>query len=240
MVKVAYYCTASYTEVGAIDKFLNKINCSLKYERKFPVVSKPAPKIGRCYPEPQCQCLGATGSFLVEKMIERIRSYPPDAEVILLIDDADCKFSSKNDWILWCASVENSIREILNRDIKFVMLLASPEIEIWFVADRTNTFDKIYKDFCAVLNASINSLLQVAPDIEFFGMPQKAAGGCQIKLSEQIQSIIDSITPSLNPRGQRYSKRRHGVEMLAHANPQVVASHCRIFFRDGYNALVHL
>ena len=72
--RAGYFCTAGYTETGGIEPFLKRLNGSIDWQRCFPAVDKPAPKLNRPYPTPvQGPSHGATGSHLVDRMLGILR-----------------------------------------------------------------------------------------------------------------------------------------------------------------------
>lgn len=197
MVKVAYYVTGGHTECGAIESFLGKINRNIKYERRFPAVNKPAAKIDRLHPVPVPADQGITGESLVDRMLDRLEQFPPDADYILLIDDTDCLFSCESDLIKYASKISEKINKLHPEKYTLLTLFQSPEIESWFVADRNNSFAVLYPEIKDILNRYLNSLYDGIDMIELFGQP-RTASGCSKKLSVLIDDFMRSISTSTN------------------------------------------
>jgi len=229
---VGYFCTGGYTEVGGIQYFLEKINPNIQWERCFPTALKPNPKFKRIDSAPCSEHSGVTGNDLVQKMLERIRhpSFEHDHryDYILLIDDLDCRFYSKtnqdiNEEII---DIAGQVEAALGRKVNFKALFASPEVEVWFVADWTESFGKEYPKYQHRLRTIVNRIIRnYISNIEQFGEPLEN-GSCKYKLSEIIQNGFSSYV--------RYSKRINGGSMLKRIRPEVVERMCRIYFSDVY------
>jgi hypothetical protein len=94
---------------------------------------------------------GVTGTTLVDKMRERLekhyRGAGCDIDVVVVIDDADCRFLREGalDLATWAKEMEQQVRAWTERPkLRFVPLLASPEIEAWLLADWQEGFGKEY------------------------------------------------------------------------------------------------
>ncbi len=72
MIKIGYFCTGGYTEIGAIQSFLEKINSNVYWERCFPTADKPCLVRGRMNSTPIASYNGITGSALIDMMYDRL------------------------------------------------------------------------------------------------------------------------------------------------------------------------
>src|SRR5690606_12430655 len=115
----------------------------------------------------------------------------------------------------------------LRRKVNFEVLFASPEIEVWFVADWANSFEKEYpKRYHHPLGIKVNEIIKdYVKSIEQFGEPLEN-GSCKYKLSEIIHSGFSDYV--------RYSKKVNGGSMLKRIRPEVVEKMCRIYFSNEY------
>jgi hypothetical protein len=236
VVKVALFHTGGHTETGALQPFLEKISDNLEFERYFPHCKKRGPKFGRLYPTPDPAHSGCTGQTLIRAMFDILsdKTFSIEADAILLVDDADCRFTSKAEWEWFCNDLRLSIATTYGREIPFIALFAAPEIEAWFVADWNNSFQRRYgKNVASALLRQLKGLN--VPDkfkIEFYGHPELPGGGCTDKLSEKICNAMFEL-----PHSVSYNKRFDGVEMLRKLNPATVAESCTTYFKPAYNAL---
>jgi len=236
MVSVALFHTAGHTETGALQEFLSKFAPGLRFERRFPHCKKPAPKFGRTHPTPVQNSSGCTGQALIDAMLVRLKKYPPVADVILLVDDADCRFDSNAAYEEDCGTLQKEITSALGREVTFVALFAAPEIESWLIADWDNAFASWYgADVANALLYALSSQLFPKSSIETYGYPELPEGGCSKKLSDTIREAFIGL-----PYGKRYSKASDGIEMLRGINPANVAASCRTYFNPAYKALCAL
>ena len=244
VIKVGYFCTGGYTETGSIQGFLERINPNVRFVRCFPMVNKPCLKIGRMSSTPIRSQNGVSGDELINEMKSKLR-HPGMGEfdVILLIDDLDCRFKRAGapNYQEWRNSVNKELCQLLCREVSFEVMFASPEIEAWFVADWNNTFAKeaqyrAIKDQLrySICSSDINEFIN---NIEEYG-GYYHNGSCYNKLSTRIQQIFNGINSQ--PNYIEYSKRIHGVGMLARLDPSIVAEKCRLYFAPVYRRLVEL
>ncbi|MFM7199207.1 MAG: hypothetical protein ACKO6N_00300 [Myxococcota bacterium] len=278
---VGYFMTSSHTEVGGLHAFLQKMvedagAHHVKLERLFPAVKKPGPKPkpssahtdrAAALPQPLASAQGITGAPLVERMLRRLelhhRRQPPD--IILLEDDADCRFNTSDSTPAdEQAAFENVERElnqkveqVLGKAVPVIALLASPEVEAWFLADWEMSFVRQYPSLSIPLKKYLETLPKLGselgdmPSIERFG-GACLDGACTHKLSDtlmgafQITREADSslfqALESLRVEGKQaaYSKRTDGPFMLSRIRPQKVAEHCTLYFRPTYQKLLRL
>lgn len=187
---------------------------------------------------------GITGDELVNEMKQKLR-HPGSQQfdMILLVDDMDCRFKRDGapSFDEWVRDLQRQIGEILGRQVSFEALLASPEIEAWFLCDWNNTFacEQEYrgiKDHLRYL-ISKSDINQFIDNIEEYGGTY-LNGSCCTKLSNRIQEIL--ITESTSRKQYLYSKRIHGVGMLARLAPENVAEKCRLYFAPVYRKLLEL
>ncbi|WP_276663012.1 hypothetical protein [Syntrophomonas wolfei] len=139
MMAAGYFCSAGYTETGGMQVFLQQLNSNLKWKRCFPAVDKPNLKKGRTKATPVRSTSGVSGDNLVEQMLkiisEPVFERDEQYELILLIDDLDCRFNDDNQaYDAWLLNTHNRVEVAIGRPLMFLTLFASPEIEAWFLS----------------------------------------------------------------------------------------------------------
>jgi hypothetical protein len=227
LTRVGWFCTAGQTELE-MGRFLEKIDPSATWIRCFPIKQKPGPKyIPRASREGGRPLVmdGTTGDQLVARIRDRIEGHglgPLDA--ILVLDDADCRFCGRGAeaTLEWTAGLSAA----LPGTPPVFALLASPEIEAWFLADHENGFERWYTDVPS-LRARLGDMVGRNPpwrDVERYGCP-RVDNSCSTKLSEEL---IRGLANGPAPR--RYSKASDGAEMLARIVPGNVARACDTYF----------
>lgn len=265
MIRAGYFCTGGHTELGAralavgghevaaIHAFLSKISPSIAFRRAFPAVEKPGPKPGRArtsFKDPTDG--GVTGARLVERMLERLaKHYRGDAcdlDVVVLIDDADCRFLEEGTFERWSDGLTRDVRASTEQPaLCFVPLLASPEIESWLLSDWEQGFGLEYRAIEVKLIRALarDEMLGSRPwiTIERFG-GKHVNGSCERKLSDAINQVLDAIAMEeeapVERRSFAYSKRDNGPDMLRRIRPEKVAEVAGIWFRPAYHQLVNL
>jgi len=232
-MEIAYFCSDGYTELGAIQNFLEKItsSSSVSWIRAFPAKLKPGPKLRKVS--------GISGDDLNGEMLKRLDKYKKaysTVSAVVLVDDADCRFRYGNDEASnrkrWKNERQKEISRILDSEIPFLPLFASPEIEAWFVSDWEKGFGKQYPELANQLRREVISLIYSVDNIEQFGVRKEDSGKtfCDPKLSDKIAEIIKI-------HGGSFSKKHDGPEMLHSVEPDNVAKHCTFYFKP---ALVEL
>lgn len=241
-------------------EFLRKIAPDVEWQRCFPAVSKPAPKIGRPHAEPQDRHAGATGRQLVDAMLRQLQEHWRGAacnlDLVLLIDDADCRFAGAKDpsaeQTRWDGVLAQRVREAAGKqELGFYSLLAWPEIEAWLLTDWDNSFATQYRQVAPSLRQHIAACVlrpHAWEQVEQFGGRLKD-GSCEHKLSARIQEAFIDKTgcacrpPFLDRVNQRtdgtplaYNKRIDGAAMLKRIQPDRVAQDCPRF-RSVYHRL---
>lgn len=238
-----YFCSAGYTETGGMKAFLQRINPDITWERCFPAVDKPNLKKGRMKDTPLRKVSGTSGDHLVERMLDIISQplfeHDQRYDLILLIDDMDCRFNHDNeayeDWLL---NTFNRVEHTLGRHVLFETLFASPEIETWFISDWGNGFGKEYRDIAVKLRREINALLDTYQNCpEDYGGPLHN-GSCTFKISTKIQDIFAQLGNTRQVYW--YSKRVNGPAMLNRLEAEEVAKNCARYFRPVYMRLKNL
>jgi hypothetical protein len=241
LVKIGYFCSAGYTETGGLDAVLRRVAPDVTWERCFPAVDKPAPKIGRPLPTPVAAHSGVTGEALVKRIIDHFDDYdalPYDA--ILIVDDADCRFCGLADdpapgWRDAVVARLRGARRWVDRPV--FVLFASPEVEAWLLADWNNTFARYYPDVQVWMRRRLLAL--GLDDLERYGCPRRGSS-CTRKLSEDLVAAIDVVDGATDPPPgpvPRYSKRTDGPWMLRCVDPDVVAAACAWLFAPSLWAL---
>lgn len=265
--RIACFLTCGYTEAGAMQAFLKKINDNYEYRQYLP--NKTIRKKG----DPKTispKISGLTGSALLEKIYTIIKNHAVEiaqCSGILIEDDLDGNFHdmTASDIELYTNSIKEKIFSIIGNHIPIFILYASPEIESWFIADWDNGFGYIYnssgcvtdidtpakKFFSHHLKQYINIyiLKEYSNDIENYGYFNQI----YYKLSDQIIKAIQtdvkeyiSVIPNTNKiyseqilssKDLYYSKKLHGDRMLRNLEPSIIANKCRHFFFPIYNML---
>lgn len=275
---VGYFMTASHTETGGLHAFLQKMSdearsVNVTWQRLFPAVQKPGPKPNRstgvpgqspAFPQPSSDLQGMTGDRLIQEMKKRLKEYHRHSQldIVLLEDDADCRFntstsdaeSESRECIEREAKLQQEVSTELGRDIPVVMLLASPEVETWLLADWERSFQAAYPSLRVALKRHLKQRLGLdgTPDeLERFGGPCQN-GSCSHKLSASLEAAFQvtqeedlalfSALAALRALGRQpaYSKRIEGPAMLGRIRPEVVAERCRLYFRPAYQRLLRL
>jgi hypothetical protein len=265
MVKrVACFLTCGYTEAGAMQAFLKKINGEYEYKQYLPnrtIKKKGDPK------NISSSISGLTGLKLLEKVykiIENHRSEIAECTAILMEDDLDDRFSgfTEAQIVAYNKNVKERICQILGHEIPVFLMYASPEIESWFLADWENGFSYLYCNSGCVVDLNMNSrkffvthlkqfieknvLKEYCDNIELFG----TFDGKYIKLSERLIEAVQTeakeyikalpgtnteyVDQIVNSRCLYYSKKLHGDIMLRNIEPQNVAKDCTVYFRAVY------
>lgn len=240
VIRVGYFCTAGHTEAGGIHHFLRRIDGrpDVTWERCFPAVQKPGPRLGRPAPK---RGEGMTGDRLVAEMLDRLGRFhragtPGALDVVLFIDDADCRFEGDPaKLVAWIDTRTAAVRSATHEpSTPFVALFASPEIEAWFLADWEQGFGREYARLEGGerhFRSHVEALLGGATStVEAYG-GGFVNGACADKLSEKLQSLIIRL-------GETYSKRTHGQDMLLRIRPAKIAEVCGSFFRPALSALL--
>jgi hypothetical protein len=155
VIRVGCFYSGGYTETGGIDQFLKNLRSDIEWVRCFPAHDKPAPKLKKHLREPAKKHGGVTGKSLVDRMLERLRQQYADDhfDLVLFIDDVDCRFNDasgvfdKQRFDAYRANLESQVREAKGEPLlRFLALLASPEIEAWLLADWERGFGKLSTD----------------------------------------------------------------------------------------------
>ncbi len=265
--RIACFLTCGYTEAGAMQSFLKKINNNYEYRQYLPnktIKKKGDSKI--ISPE----ISGLTGAALLEKVYTIIKNHTAEiaqCSGILIEDDLDGKFHdmTASDIELYINSIKENIYSIIGSHIPVFILYASPEIESWFIADWDNGFGYIYSSsgcvtdigapakmfFSHHLNQYINMyiLKEYSDDIENYGYFNQIYYKLSDQIIEAIQTNVKEYISSLpntnklyseqisSSRDLYYSKKLHGDRMLRNLEPSILANKCRHFFFPVYNLL---
>jgi hypothetical protein len=123
LVRIGWFATGGHTEVGGLQRFLERIDDGPRWVRCFPAVQKPGPKLGRAAPAPSDE--GITGADLGARMLKLIRErhQPGEFDAYLLVDDADCRFCGDDPTAARAAFTERLALEVaqhLGRDVPVV------------------------------------------------------------------------------------------------------------------------
>lgn len=261
--RIACFLTCGYTEAGAMQSFLRKINDKFEYKQYLPnktIKKKGTPKnINK-------EISGLTGEKLLEKVYEILDKHKGEinyCQAVLIEDDLDGRFHNwpKDDIEVYKNTIISRVRNILgNQEMKVFILFASPEAEAWFIADWENGFKSLYESnsindleyserqfFTHQLKQYIDRevLKEYANDIEMYGY----FGDKYLKLSDQIiRVILEDIKTYLleyndnhtyaekiaNSRNLYYSKKLHGDRMMRKIVPNILKEKCKHFFEPTY------
>lgn len=237
--RIACFLTCGYTEAGAMQAFLKKINDNYEYRQYLP--NKTIKKKGDSKTiSPKIS--GLSGSALLEKVYTIIKNHTVEiaqCSGILIEDDLDGKFHdmATSNIESYINSIKENIYSIIGNPIPIFILYASPEIESWFIADWDNGFGYIYNSSGCVT------------DIENYGFFNQIYYKLSDQIIEAIQSDVKayiSALPNTNKlyseqisssRDLYYSKKLHGDRMLRNLDPSIIANKCRHFFFPVYNLL---
>lgn len=148
MDRIACFFTSGYTEAGAMQSFLERINSLCLFFQCFP--NKPRYRKKNNKIELQNLYSGLTGSGLIDKVVEYCGKYPQNlngCKGIVIEDDSDNRLDDISLDELEQLENKNSekIHKILGKQIPIVYLYAVPEVEAWFVADWNNGFGWLCK-----------------------------------------------------------------------------------------------
>ena len=266
---IACFLTCGYTETGAMQAFLKKINPNYTFKQYLPnktIKKKGDPKVIKD------ELSGLSGEDLLNKVYEIVEKNKDELKKckgILIEDDLDGKFYQKSaeEVEIYCSTIEEKIHALLGNEIPVFLLYASPEIEAWFIADWEHGLGEVYSAK-GIIDVESNARLfyvhhlkhfienevlkEYACDIEEYGY----FGGKYIKLSDELIEVIQirskeyiSLLPRTNPEYVRqinesrylyYSKKMHGNTMLRNIDPVILAEKCRHFFLPTYNELAYL
>lgn len=265
--KIACFLTCGYTEAGAMQFFLRKINDKYEYKQFLP--NKTIKKKGDAK-EINHKISGLTGEALLEKIyfiISKHKEEIAQCKAILIEDDLDGRFSNYSESEIedYNRKIINQIYEKLEVEIPVFILYASPEAESWFVADWKNGFEYLYCNSGVVddleRNAKLffvhhlkkyidnNVLREYVDDIEEYGwfdgeylkLSDQIINAIQIGVKEYIQKLPntnnDYINKIVESRKLYYSKKLHGDRMLRNIHPDIVADKCKKYFGSTYNKI---
>ena len=236
MVKVGLFHTGGFTEIGALQAFLERGCPGVRFERRFPARKGPRPT-GRLH-APRLEHEGVTGRDLITRMIAMLSEYDTSADyaAYVLVDDADCRFceggpdeldARRRDW-------NNRVAAVLGRPVPLFVCLAFQEIEAWLLGDWERTFVAEYPRHHHALRRGLTDALGVGALAlpEEVGCPERPGGaGCSVKVSAKIEAMSAVVVP-VDGLPFRYSKAVQGQPMLRRADPDAVALRCRQFQRD--------
>lgn len=267
--RVACFLTCGYTEAGAMQFFLRKINDSYEYKQYLP--NKTIKKKGDAKIIKK-EISGLTGEALLKKIYSILEKHKDEintCKAVLIEDDLDGRFHNWDNKKIkeYHDAIVAEVHSKLESDIPVFILYASPEAESWFIADWDNGFGYLYgksnriKDmdqkaksfFLHHLRDYIYSevLKEYSHNIEEYGWFENG----YVKLSDQIISVIqtnikdyvrtlpqansDCVKQIIESRDLYYSKKLHGDIMLRSIRPDVVAEKCRQYFMGTYNELAY-
>lgn len=142
--RIACFFTCGYTESGAMQVFLGKINPQYEFKQYLP--NKTRKRKG----DPKsiaADLSGLSGNSLLEK-IYAVLDLPVckkeimQCKAILIEDDLDGKFHGWSEKMIreYQDKITVAVCSHLGKEIPVILLYASPEIEAWFVADWDNSF----------------------------------------------------------------------------------------------------
>ncbi len=219
--------TAGFTETGGMQRFLRKIRPDAEWTCCFPAVQKPGPKPGKALPRPDES--GVSGPKLREMALKRLRDRrgrDADLDLVLFVDDGDCRFCGQ-DLVAatraWEAAFRAEVAAALGRDVPVVVLFAHPEVEAWFLLDPDQRR--------TLLPWKPGSELDLVDlDRGTWGCPE-VNGSCSRKLSAEIAEARKVLGLP------EYSKRRQGPDLLVALDPARLAARMPGTFGDAYRRL---
>jgi hypothetical protein len=227
LVKLAVYASAGETEVGGLQRFLQTFLPGIEICRALPAGRRQkvgGPRLADPHP-------GLTGERLVREAVRRIQTFGlGGCDAVLLVDDADCRFGCERADGLpaFVERVTAQLRAAVGRDVPVFVLLASPEIEAWLVADlEAWCTDPAFRGLHGQPDATAlrHALKALAPASGWaaYGCPPTADGtACTHKLSEDLASAMQ-VLPGAT---RRYRKERDGSLMLGRVRGEVVLRSC--------------
>lgn len=267
--RVACFLTCGYTEAGAMQFFLKKINDRYEYKQYLP--NKTIKKKGSAK-SISSDISGLTGDALLEKVYSILEKYKDEisrCKAVLIEDDLDGKFRgwSQEQVEEHKRKIVDRVCEKLKKDVPVFILYASPEAESWFVSDWKNGFEYLYcrsgivgdieysakQFFSHQLKRYIDNyiLKEYADNIEEYGWFENK----YMKLSDQIIETVQTdikdyirVMKSVNAsyvkqivesRDLYYSKKLHGDRMLRNIEPGIIADKCRRYFGVTYNQIIN-
>lgn len=224
--RIACFLTCGYTEAGAMQAFLKKINDNYEYRQFLP--NKTIKKKGE-QKTISPKISGLTGSALLKKVYTIIKNHIVEiaqCSGILIEDDLDGKFHdmTTSDIELYTNSIKEKIYSIIGNPIPIFILYASPEIESWFIADWDNGFGYIYNSsgcvttdidtpaknfFSHHLKQYINMyiLKEYSNDIENYGYFNQIYYKLSDQIIEAIQTDVKEYISSLPNTNKLYSEQ---------------------------------
>lgn len=216
-MRAFYACTASHMEVMAVDEFLRKLNPRLsQYDswiRIFPArrLSQPRPLRSDAEPARRPPVMnpvsGVTGEALIAALVQVLQYKQdecPDVEILVIIDDADCRFSpggpcrasAEEDLAAalrgYCDTLTTRLRAALQRTLRVILLLAFPEGEAWLYADWSEGFGKEYPALQHPLRNRITADILRGTPVEEWGSWDAAKNSCASKFSQAIIDLFDA------------------------------------------------
>lgn len=239
-MRVGLFATGGYTEVGGLQRVLERWLPGVQITRCLPTAQKGR-KLDPLTPSPAPNHNGLTGEALIREAISMVSMYHAGDrcgfDVLVLADDADCRFGceTKDGWEGFVEQVTERFRAAAQRpDLPVVVLLASPEVEAWLVADFDNGFgDAHFLASCFDNGAASRGAVQQAlsgvlkrpwREVEAFGCPPHN-GSCSSKLSTAIGGALSALNHSSHP----YSKWKHGALMLQRVDPERLVNGCPLY-----------
>lgn len=266
--KIACFLTCGYTEAGAMQFFLKKMNSRYEYKQYLP--NKTIKKKGDAKTMKR-QISGLTGGALLEKIYEILEKHKDEigrCKAVLIENDLDGRFHGYDDEKIekYKKQIIHKVHEKLEKEIPVFILYASPEAESWFLADWKNGFEYLYCNSGVVTDVEHNAKLffshqlkyyldeyvlkEYSECIEEFGW----SGDRYIKLSNQIIDAVQTgakeyiskipggnkhyIKQIVESRDLYYSKKLHGDRMLRNIQPDAVADKCRKYFGSTYKEFI--
>ncbi len=249
MSQIGCFITGGWTEAGAMNLFLKKINNNFDYIQCLP--NKPKYKKGL-----DAKSSGLTGEALINEMYRRMELYKDEYSkfsAIIIEDDLDCRFHGKSeeDIIKYKDNIQKKISLILEKEMPVFFLFASPEIEVWFLCDWNNSFVKVYNDqyFCHRLKIYIDKFVVKEyweKGIENYSgkkiseeIIDAVANGVKNEIQKEYinKNIPIHICKIIDDRALYYSKKIHGDMMLKNINPEKLLVKCNVFFSQSYHSL---
>jgi hypothetical protein len=212
------YAGGGQAELGIVP-WLERHFPAVTFQRKTPQFKKPGPRPGVAV---QKEVVGQTGRALGSEIRSQLKRYwsAGPADLILVLDDTDCDLPEARANAHRLAVTE-SIPPDANPYV--VIALAVQELEVWLLADWSQTFVLHHKRCYRELK---NTLVQQGVD---FNHPEQFDCKCGTQEYRKISEVLrDAFNHHCGER-LRYSKDTDTRRLLMAARPEAISERCPHF-----------